>query len=393
MGTAVEAVRESPAADGFTIVSDLSQLMTMRTDWNELVKACAPTPFLLVELMRAYFKPGTRGSHPLAIVMREKGRLIGIAAFQTKIQYLLEKPRLLKYRTAEFLLPDVLTPDFVVRPNHRRQFVEGVLSTLFDTVGCQTALLILPTGSPNVAVLGSWCRRRGMGVWSSITSLHPVVKVRGTWNDYQASLGRQFIREVMKSKRRLERKGQLTMIKGVVDNQAVVDKILEIDRHSWKEDWKSRRNARGIKGGDDMLEGLLDYYKNSPGSELIPKCWVMELDGKPIAFAIFTTMGKIAYLEKTSFDLRYQYFSPGTCLHLSLFQALFDSKEVTNMDFLSMHEYMRHWRPEELTREAFLIEGRKGAVGTLVKAARSRYAKMVLQKVRRASHHEEIEDE
>ena len=382
--------------DGLAIISDFNRLASMHAEIGELAEAYAPTPFFLTGLLKAYFKPAGKGLFPFAITMKDKGRLVGIAAFRAKDQHLLSRPRLVKYRTVEFLLPDVVTPDFLVLPDYRQRFVEGALSTLFGTVGCQTALLTLPTGSPNAPIMKSWCLRRGMGVWSSRTSSHAVVKAGGPWSSYQASLNRQFIRGAMKSKRRLEREGRLTISKGVVDNQGVIDKILEVDRHSWKEEWRKGegRNEEGTteEGRDEMLEAFLYYYRNSSGFRFLPRFWLMELDGKPISFSVITVMGRVAYLGKTSYDLRYAHYSPGTVTLACMFQDLIESGEVSSMDFFTMQDYQRHWQPEELTRDAFFIEGRKGAIGRLVKVARGRLGRMMLSKLRQKPRREAAQE-
>ena len=392
---ASKTVQGPSAADGLAVISDFSRLASMEADLSKLAEAYSPTPFFLAGLLRAYFKPGGRDQFPLAITMREKGRLVGLAAFRAKDQYLLSRPRLMRYRSAEFLLPDVVTPDFVVSPDHRREFVEGVLSTLFDNLGCQTALLILPTDSPNIAVMKSWCRMRRMGVWSSRTSSHAVIQVSSDWPSYQASLGSWFVRGVMKSKRRLEREGRLKITSGVVDNQAVIDEILEVDRHSWKEGWRKGKGktAEGTteEGTDEMLETFLNYYQHSPPSGMVPRFWIMELDGRPISFSVVSVMGKVAYLGKTSYDLRYAHFSPGTVLLARVFQDLFESEKVSRMDFFTMQDYQRHWQPKELTRDAFLIDGHKGAIGALARLARSRYGKPFIRKLRRRSTHEDTQ--
>jgi len=397
----VDAVSQSlqgtPGENGLTIITNLDRIEAMDGELSDLTEAYAPTPFFLAGLLRAYFKPGEKNQTPFAIVMREKGRLVGVAAFRAKDQYLLPKPRLMKYRTAEFLLPDVVTPDFLVRPDCRQRFVEGVLSTLFSTVGCQVALLTLPTDSPNMAVMKSWCRRRKLGVWSSRTSSHAVLKVDCTWQTYQASLGRDFIRGAMKSKRRLEREGALKISKGVVDNPEIIDKILEVDRHSWKEDWR-KGEGKAIEGTteqgtDEMLEAYLNYYRISTRPRFLPRYWLLELNGKAISFAVITVMGNVAYLGKTSYDLRHSHFSPGTVVLACMFQDLFESGEVSRMDFFTMQDYQRHWQPEELTRHAFLIEGRKGAIGALASAARTRYGTLVFRNVRRRLQHESVRSE
>ena len=385
MDTVTESVRVSSTADGFALVSDFDRLAAMHAEIAELAEAYASTPFFLVGLLKTAFKP-EKDQFPFAITLREKGRLVGLAAFRAKDQYLIRKPRLMKYRTAEFLLPDVVTPDFLVRPGNRRQFVEGALSALFGTVGCQTALLTLPTGSPNIAVMKEWCRSRGLGVWASRTSSHAVVDVSCSWPNYQASLGRGFIRGVMKSKRRLEKEGQLTIEKGVVDSRAVIDKILEVDMQSWKEDWR-RGEGKSVdgtteEGTDEMLETFLNYYRNSSGSRFLPRYWIMELGGKPISFSVINIMGKVAYLGKTSYDLRYSHFSPGSVLLASMFQDLFEAGEVSSMDFFTMKDYQRHWLPRELFRDAFFIEGRRGPVRVLGKLARSKYGLKVTGQVR-----------
>jgi hypothetical protein len=358
------------------VVSDFDKLAIMHPDWDSFVDSFAPSPCFLMGFLRFYFCLGGKGIHRFAVIMSEGDRLVGLATFQTRDTPIFRKPKLFMFRNVKFLLPDYWTPDFAVQPEHREEFIEGVLNLLFDKLGCQSASLTLPSESPNALVLRKWCEERGIAVQRRLSDdcpQHAVLRVRGTWEEYLASRGRSYLQSYKRSKRSLARAGKWSVISGRVESQAVVDKILEVDRNSWKQELRRRRGAED----DGLLVEVLDYYCHSPGSRFCPLFWLLELDSRPIAFLLATIIGRVAYMFKASYDMRYGHFSPGKVLAMNAFHALFEAKSASRMDFFTLYDYMRPWTSEMLSRETFIIENNRGPFGLFIRLKRSDYAAKV----------------
>ena len=364
------------SARTLSVVSDFHRLATMHPDWDSFVESFSPSPFFLMGLLRYYFCLGGKGIHRFAAVMSEGDKPVGLAAFQMTDRYIFWKPRLFRFRSVEFLLPDHWTPDFVVQPDHRQEFVEGVLTLLFDTLGCRSASLTLPSESPNAPVLRKWCEKRGIAVRhhpSDHRPRHAVMRIQGTWEEYLALRGRKYVQNCDRSERNLARAGRWSVSSGRVESQSVVDKIMEVDWNSWKQEW---RRSRGIEY-DGSLVAILDYYRYSPGSKYCPLFWLLELDGRPIAFSVATILGDVAYMFKASYDVRYKCFAPGKVLDMETFHDIFKSKRVSRMDFFTSYNYMRPWTHETLGRETFIIENHRGPFKLSIRLMQSDYAAKV----------------
>jgi len=377
-GVATQALQVVPkSARTLSMVSDFDKLATMHLDWDSFVESFAPSPFFLMGLLKFYFCPGGKGIHRFAVVMSEGDKPVGLAAFQMTHRYIFRKSKLFKFRSVEFLLPDHWTPDFVVRPEHRQEFVEGVLTLLFDTLKCRSASLTLPFESPNVPLLRKWCEERGIAVQhhpSDDRPQHAVLRVRGTWEEYLASRGRKYVQNYKRSERNLAQAGKWRVSSGRVESQVVIDKIMEVDRNSWKQERRRRRGAED----DGLLVEILNYFRHSPGSRFCPLFWLLELDGRPIAFSVATVLGGVAYMFKASYDSRYERLAPGKVLDMETFRDLFTSKSVSRMDFFTWYDYMRPWTSETLNRETFVIQNHRGPLGLFMRVKGSDYAAKVL---------------
>jgi hypothetical protein len=354
----------------FAVVSDFNRLAAMNPEWDDCVGSYSLSPYYLMGYFMNYFLEQRRGR--FALVENEGDSTVGLAAFRLDENYILWKPKLFKFRTAKFLLTDSWSPDFVARPDRRKEFTERALSLLFDRLGCRSATLTLNSDSPTVPILMEWCEKHRMTLKRSPHARHPlhaVVRVRGTWDDYFKTLGQESVHKYRKSERRLDRAGSWRVIGERVDNQVVVDKILEIDRNSWKQ---KMRNQRGEEDDTEMAR-ILNFHLRTPESKFCPIVWLLELNGKPIAFELVMILGGTAYHPNGSFDICYKEFAPGKVLVTRMFQDLL-KMGVTRMEFFTFHDYMRAWAPDIKRRETFVIENHRGPFKLLLTLRQNKYA-------------------
>jgi len=355
-----------------TMVSDFNRLESMHRDWDTFLDQLAPSPFFLLGLLRTYFSDygAAKEWRPIAFVMSEGDRLLGLAAFRTADDYVLRRPKLFRSRRVEFLLPDLLSPDFVARQEYLKEFVGRVMPVLFDRLGCQSARMTLPSGSPSALLLRQWGRSRGMTIRSEPGQRHAVLNVVGTWQQYLNSLGRKHVQNCERLERRLDEIGKWDVRCERVDSPAVVERVLEVERNSWKQRF---RDDLG-RPDDQDLKGILDYYRYSPGSRFCPLVWLLELNGKPVAFASEIRLGGVAYQPKASFDESFSDLSPGKILDMKMFQALFESGSVSRLEFFTFYDYMRQWNPEVRGRETIVIENHGALFKSLLRKKLSRWA-------------------
>jgi hypothetical protein len=348
--------------ENLVAISDFDQLAESYPDWDQFVDSYASSPYYLLGFLGSYFHEKIAGAklrRRFCVVMSDGNSLEGLAAFRTGDSYVLWRPRLFRFRTAQFLLADSWSPDFVARPDRRRDFVEGALSMLFDGFECRSVLLTLATDSPTVPILTNWAESRGMTIQHHPHPRHPknaIVRVQGTWDDFLKSLGKKYIQNLRRAERRLNRAGSWRVISEKVDSQAVVDKILAVDHSSWKQEL---RNATG--GGEDLeMARILGVHLRAPGSRFCPLVWFLELNGIPIAFALVLILGGVAYQPNASYDARFKELAPGKVLDMKMFQDLFASGLVTRLEFFTAHGYMEPWASEVGRRDTFVIENHRG---------------------------------
>jgi hypothetical protein len=357
----------------------------MFPDWDDFVNSFAPSPFFLVGVLKSYSNPEGGPHRVFATVMRDGSRLVGLAVFRTTDNYILPRPRLFRFSSVEFLIPDCWSPDFVVHPDYRKEFVDRVMTLLFDRLGYQSASLTLSSDSPNDPVLREYCDRRGMPFSHRPSANWPeraVLSVKGTWADYLESRGKEFIRRYKRLERRMTRAGRWSISNGKVESQAIVDTILGIDRNSWKAEWRKLRTVQPgsnleVADVDEDLLGILNSYKREPTTKSRPLYWILELNGRPIAFLVATVLGNVSYMQKTSYDASYRSLSPGDIINLRAFRDLFESGSISRLDFFTSFHYMRYWTLETITRGTFLIENHRGPFKLFLAIRRNKHVTRV----------------
>lgn len=307
--------------------------------------------------------------------MTADGRLVGIAAVKMR--------GILGARIARFLT--VFGSDFVADPRYRGAFVSNTVRFLMKDVRCQILDLTFPSESPNLDLLKKSCVSLRLELQNSPLGKfyreHTVLQVVGTWDEFRKARGSNFVRHYGKIERKLASAGKWRIERLIIDGPDSVDKINTVERNSWKNAW---RKERGIDR-DSGLEPYLSFWKSKSSDRMsLPKLWLLFLDNEPIAYAIVLQLNGIALLCKTSYDDRYGELYPGDYVQNAVIQDLFNSGEVSKIDFLTALDYHRRWTPFRLTRERVTIShGVPLLSPLLMTAGRNRNIRTVYQSLRR----------
>ncbi|HVP24250.1 MAG TPA: GNAT family N-acetyltransferase [Conexivisphaerales archaeon] len=334
----------SPASTLVTI-SDLEGLEELASSWDNFVLSQGASPFLLSGYVKYYMmRCKVEGWTPVLLVETSDSGITGIGAFKTR--------RRMGVKTAEFLLSVPYSSDFLADVKSEGPFITECMEALFGKQGCQLAELILPSGSPHVDSLRRWSRFRGIGFHSLPPRKllkHSVLPVQGTWEGFVRSRGREFARHYAKIERKLGENGTQSLVSEEINGPEVGSAIVELDGRSWKEEY--RRDAG--RTFDPDLELLTGYWKRaSPvGLRALPRAYFLELDGRPIAFAIAVILGRTAYLVKTSYDAHFAKLYPGDLIQNYVVRDMFQSGRVTLVDFLTKLPYHRRWTSVYRDRE------------------------------------------
>jgi hypothetical protein len=325
-------------------ITSIGELERIATQWDSFVIEQGPNPFFLSGYLKQLMVLCRKDRWSPVLLVRTFGpEVTGIAAFKTK--------RTLGVRTAEFLLQFPYSPDFLASSQHRQSFIMECLDFLVCELGCQLIELVLPDHSPNVTVLNRWSASRGIAFWKLPPRLmaHAVLPVQGTYDDFSRARGKNFNRRHSKIERKLREVGEPYARCIEIDSPEVVTRTLELERRSWKAEW---RRKNGIVTDDD-LDFLFGYSSHSTaiGLRYCPKVWFLELNGEPIAYVIVTEFKKTAFFVKTSYDKAFSSLYPGESVQNIVLRELFDSNRISIVDFLTKLPYHRKWTTLYLDRE------------------------------------------
>jgi len=184
-----------------------------------------------------------------------------------------------------------------------------------------------------------------------------IVPINCSWDEFAKSRGRRFRKHLRLIGRNLDRLGSCRTY--FVDNltNEVIDKILAVERRSWKEIWRKR-------AGERIDEDLLLVIHGSVACsqrDLRCRVWFLELNDNILAYTIILQFKRNAIVVKTSYDMRYEKLSPGIHVMNSAIRELFDSQVASEVDFLTDLPFMRRWGSISLPRMRVMMS-RRGIV-------------------------------
>jgi hypothetical protein len=245
-------------------------------------------------------------------------------------------------RTAIALLSPTFGAEPVIDPKSGEEFVRDLLDCVFGTLRCQVLDLNFPNESLTLAhmkdVSNSMRLKLEQPSMKPQHATHSVLPVDRTWNEYERMRGYNFTHHFRKIEKKLDQAGRWSIRRLPIENQDIVDKINEVESHSWKSSW---RQERGITFDFD-LTAFLDFRKFQSENEP-PIVWLLELDERPIAFEIGMILNKVALLCKTSYDERHANLYCGVFVNNYAIRDLFESGGVSVIDFLTPLEYHERW--------------------------------------------------
>jgi len=204
--------------------------------------------------------------------------------------------------------------------------------------------------------------------WTRPAIGHCIIPVDCTWDEFKALRGRNFRRKLKKIERHLDRAGswRITRLENDKIGSAVFERILDVEKMSWKEGWRTRI---GMKIDPDlpMIWKAAQYTaRTEPGFKW--SVWLLELDGKTLAYCLFLQYKGVAFDVKTSYDARYKRFYPGVCINNAAINEMFKKREVRRIDFLTDLPFHRTWTSMCLPRVRVTMS-RKGVSSTLMHAS------------------------
>jgi hypothetical protein len=200
----------------------------------------------------------------------------------------------------------------------------------------------LSAESPNQKIIGRHCKVHGISCSSNNQYIHYNIPVESTWDDFQKKKGRRRIIRQIECK--LDNIGPWSVeyIEDVSQHPEVLEKLLEIERKSWK--------AKEPEFIERTTEELLMTWA---GSESIPrtktdfKCsvWFLKVNDERVAYTFAIKYKETAFIHKTSYDERYKRFYVGKYINHISIRDIFNGGMIKTIDFMSSFPFMSFWTP------------------------------------------------
>jgi hypothetical protein len=354
----MEAERVGDEKVSVRAISDPSSILQMERVWNTLVERSSENPFLLNGFIEQFIESNhSNGWNPLVLVISADNRIIGIAPLITKKKF--------GVLSVRFLHSSCYSPDFIFHDQYRETCIAHTLDFLFKTLKCKFADFPFPGDSPNLRVLKQQSKPNRIHFCTLPIMGHCILPKKCTWTESKRLKGNNFVRQLKKTKRKLDRAGswKIVCFDGNEESDAV-RKILDVEKMSWKEKWRAERGEKIDEDLLAILNGAQHTARIEPNFNW--SVWFLELNNQTIAYNLVLQYKKVAFMTKTSYDDRHRRFYPGVYLANFVIHELFKKEQVKSIDFLTDLPFLRNWTSISLNRTRVMLA--KGVVPTIVRS-------------------------
>jgi hypothetical protein len=316
------------------MISDPSNILELEEILDDFVNKWSKNPFLLDRFLSQFIRSNRlKGGRPFVLVVKADKKIIGIAPLVIKNQ--------LGMRFVEFFLSWWFSPDFIVDDQYREACMGYVVEYLFQSLNCVFARFYLPSESSNLETLEQQCKVRGIKFSVKNQFGHCILPVECTWNEFQEKKGRRRI--IRQIERKLNQIGlwKIEYVENASNRQDVLEKILAVERMSWKESW---RNGMQMTTDEDLLmawEGSQIEAKTT--TDFKCSVWFLEINSETVAYTFVIKYKGTAIITKTSYDNRYRKFYVGKYIMHVTIRNLFNEGQIKNIDFMTELPFMSFW--------------------------------------------------
>jgi len=314
------------------IITDPAKFIAMEAEWNDTVdRASIYHPFLRHEWMRTWWESFAAGRRLHIIVVRCDAQIVAIAPmmWETASMYGVQVRRLR-------LLQNDHTPDadFIIAGNPDECY-RAIWQAMVNSPERWDVLLLseVPHESPTLIALRALAdeQRFAMGVWASDES--PYLSLNRTYDEYMASLSREFRQNLRNRWTRLTKLG--TPAFEVLDGWAAIKESCPDALHLEASGWK--QSAGTSIESDRATHSFYTKLADRAAAAGWLRLFYLTLDGRRIATAYAAEYdGRLMFI-KTGYDPEFAKCSPfKTLTHLAIRHA-FESG-LHEVDFLGTAE-------------------------------------------------------
>jgi hypothetical protein len=342
------------------VIQNYNGVHDIERAWNTLIDQCSNGPILLSGFVEQFTKLiSSSGWAPLLLAISVDGKLVGISPLKVKKKF--------GFRLVKFLPRLEFSQDFVIENQYREICISHTIDFLFKTLKSQLVSLTLPGESLNLQILKQKCKASGIQFGTKPEMGHRILPVEGTWEEFETLRGGNFRRKLKKIARNLDRVGswKITCL-GKGNEGLVAKKMLDVERVSWKEGWRSQA---GMEVDQDLLmvwNGSQQTTETDPSFNW--NVWFLDLNDQTLAYALVFQYKEVAFIVKTSYDERYKKLYPGIFIVNEAIRELFGRGQVKKIDFLTDLPFMETWTSLSLPRVGAIMS-RKNILQTIIRFA------------------------
>lgn len=316
----------------------LTALDTLGATWNRVVEQSdADHVFSTAEWVRTWSESFATPEELLTLVVREAGEVRAIAPLVCR-----QRRSGVAYERVEAIY-NAHTPRFDVIVSDS---TGGAYRALWQALAPRRSfgsleLREIPATSPTLRTFSEFAVRDGLLVGLRPDSESPYVDIRGSWNDYEASLDRLHVRNLRRHLRNLSRLGHVSLetVTGGPGLRDALPQALSLEAAAWK----------GAAGTAISCDPSLVRFYTVLAERAAARGWLrlefLTVNGRRVAVAIGVLYRNRLYSLKTGYDPALSMHSPGQLLWWLSLQQAFEER-IDAYDLLGSNDSWKLvWTP------------------------------------------------
>lgn len=344
------------------LLSTLDECQAIGRDWNEIALLNSAGPVGLgvtcsFDLSVTLWRTHLGGDPQRILVLKDNGRVMGILpcysgrtrSFGITRRELGLIPELYPGRTG-FLLREPSAECLAI-----------LLDAVYQAIAHWDVLfLTVVDGSYSASLLKEALARTNHPVEQTSATCCPYIELPSSWDEYLLARKRNFRQSVKRDRKKLAAQGAVEMKTYSREEKTgeFLDAMFRIEERSWKQTSGTSiiRNPR--------QERFHRAFTPVCARAGWLRCYVLYLDGGPIAYHYSTLYGNILYDFKSSYIENYKAVAPGKILRSMILAQLID-EGVEIVDFIGeVQPHKMDWTDKtyRLTRYAIFNNNIRGKV-------------------------------
>jgi CelD/BcsL family acetyltransferase involved in cellulose biosynthesis len=306
---------------------------SLATEWDELVRRVGATPCLHPGWVAAWWRAFGTGKLEIR-TLRRNGRLVAVL------------PMVRRYGAVK-AVANYHTPQSGLLAQDRSAATE-IARLLFAEKPRRVSLASLDPMSVNA------CRRAAEEAGYNVVVLRheraPYLDIRGDWNEYQSRLSKNLAADLRRSRRRLGRKGEVSVEIANGRGEHLDELLAEafaVETSGWKDACRT-----AIRSRPETRSFYTDVARWAAERDML-RVFFLRLDGLPLATYFALEQQGVCHLLKGGYDPAYGRFSPGKLLMRAVVSHCF-SAGLSRIEFHGdMEPYKLFWASAVHTRMRF----------------------------------------